>query len=381
MSRYSTNDPRGIAAARLERQFLVGESPHRNAADVVRALVAVQSQDFAGAKWALSIRSDGLNEAAIDAAFDRGDIVRTHVLRPTWHFVAPEDLRWMQALTGHRVARIMASYNVRLGLTPAVLRKSLDVIARSLEKQGPLTRTQLKAELERARIDTEGTQRLAHLAMQAEVEALVCSGPQRGKQSTYALVSERIKKSRLLEGDEALHELTVRYFASRAPATAHDFSWWSGLTVAECTRGIVMTGKQLQNITLNEKKYFVPPDFELPSKVSDAAHLLPNYDEYFIGFKDRSAIGQRLGHSVLVTGGNALIAHVVAIDGQLVGGWRRSFEKGKTTLRLELMVKLTRKEHSSLKRAVDRFAEYAGSEILISGLDPDDVTRAERPAS
>ena len=367
----STIDPRRIAEARLRRQFLVGESPHRNAAEVVRALCAVQSQDFAGAKWALAMRSKGLDEAAIDAAFDRGDIVRTHVLRPTWHFVAPEDLRWMQALTGHRVARIMASYNVRLGLTPAVLRKSLDVIGKALADQGPLTRTQLKAELERARINTEGTQRLAHVAMQAEVEALVCSGPQRGKQSTYALIGERVKKSRLLEGDEALHELTVRYFASRAPATAHDFSWWSGLTVAECTRGIVMTGNQLQQIALNEKRYFVPPDFELPSKVSAVAHLLPNYDEYFIGFKDRSAIGQRLGHSALVTGGNALIANVVAIDGQLVGGWRRGLDNCKTALRLELLVKLKRQEQSSLKRAVERFAEYAGSAIQISGIDPD----------
>ena len=356
-----TSDLHRIAEARLQRQFLVGESPHRNAADVVRALGAVQSQDFAGAKWALAMRSEGLNEAAIDAAFDRGDIVRTHIMRPTWHFVAPEDLRWMQALTGHRVDRIMASYNGRLGLAPAVLRKSLDVIAKSLAEQGALTRTQLRAELERARINTEGTQRLAHLVMHAEVEALVCSGPQSGKHSTYALVSERVKKSRLLEGDEALHELTVRYFASRAPATEHDFSWWSGLTVAECTRGIVMAGKQLQRIAVNEKKYFVPQDFELPAKVSAGAHLLPNYDEYFIGFKDRSAIGQRLGHSALVTGGSALIGNVVAIDGQLVGGWRRSFEKGKTVLRFDLMVQLKRKEHASLKRAIERFAEYTGT--------------------
>ena len=362
----SISDLHRIAEARLQRQFLVDKSPHRSAADVVRALGAVQSQDFAGAKWALAMRSDSLDESAVDAAFNRGDILRTHVLRPTWHFVAPEDLRWMQALTGHRVERIMASYNLRLGLTPAVLRKSLDVIQRSIAEKGPLTRTELKAELARAGINTDGAQRLAHVAMYAEVEALVCSGPQSGKQSTYALVSEHVRKSRLLEGDEALHELTVRYFASRAPATVHDFSWWSGLTVAECTRGIAMTGKQLQSITLNEKKYFVPPDFELPAKVSAAAHLLPNYDEYFIGFKDRSAIGQRLGHSALVTGGNALIGHVVAVDGQLVGGWRRRFENGKTALNFELLVPLKRREHSSLKSAVARFAEYTGGAILES---------------
>jgi hypothetical protein len=202
--------------------------------------------------------------------------------------------------------------------------------------------------------------------MQAEVEALVCSGPQKGKQPTYALVEQRVKKSRSLEGDDALHELTLRYFASRAPATANDFSWWSGLTIAQCTRGISMTGKQLQPIMLNEKRYFVPPDFELPSKVSAAAHLLPNYDEYFIGFKDRSAIGQRLWHSALVTGGNALIGNVIVVDGQLVGGWKRASEKEQTLLRFELLVKLSRKEQSGLERAVERFGRYTGAVPLVS---------------
>jgi hypothetical protein len=363
-----TIDPRRITAARLHRQFLVGESPHAKAADVVRALCAVQSQDFAGAKWALAMRGNGLDEAAVDAAFDRGEIVRTHVLRPTWHFVAPEDLRWMLALTGHRIGRIMATYNTRLGLTQEVLRRSHRVIEKALSDKGPLTRKELKAELDRARIPTDGTQRLAHLVMQAEIEALVCSGPQRGKQSTYALVEQRVKKPRMLQGDEALRELTVRYFASRAPATVHDFSWWSGLTMAECDRGIAAAGKALQRVTLNEKSYLAPPNFELPSKVPATAHLLPNYDEYFIGFKDRSAIGQRIKSSALVTGGNALIAHVVMVDGQLVGGWRRAYDGGKTLLKFELMVELTRAEHSRVMRAVARFAEYTVGPVSTVGL-------------
>jgi hypothetical protein len=328
----------------------------------------VQSQDFAGGKWAIAMRGNGFDEAAVDAAFDRGDIVRTHVLRPTWHFVAPEDLRWMLALTGHRIARIMASYNTRLGLTQAVLRKSHRVIEKALSDRGPLTRKELKAELDRARIPTDGTQRLAHLVMQAEVDALVCSGPQREKQSTYALVDQRVTKPRMLQGDEALHELTVRYFASRAPATVHDFSWWSGLTMAECNRGIAIAGTELQRFTLNAKSYLAPPDFELPSKVPSTAHLLPNYDEYFIGFKDRSAIGQRIKSSALVTGGNALIAHVVMLDGQLVGGWRRAYDAGKTVLEFELMVELTRSELSRVKSAVTRFAAYTTGPVATIGL-------------
>ena len=363
-------DPRRIAAARLHRQFLVGESPHRNAGDVVRALCAVQSQDFAGAKWAISMRSDGLDEAAIDAAFDRGDILRTHVLRPTWHFVAPENLRWMQALTGHRVGRLMASYNVRLGLTPAVLRKSHRIIEKALAERGPLTRNELRVDLDRARIPVEGTQRLGHLMMQAEVDALICSGPQRGKQSTYALVDQRVKKSRMLAGDEALRELTLGYFASRAPATVHDFAWWSGLTIAESKRGIDTAGAALRPIVLNEKTFYGPPDFELPAKAPAATHLLPNYDEYFIGYKDRSAIGQRIRSSALVTGGSALIAHVVAINGQLVGGWRRVLEQGNTVLRFQLMVELTRSERASVMREVARFADYTGAAVSADFVTP-----------
>ena len=364
----TNTDHHRIAAARLHRQLLVGTPAHATAADVVRALCAVQSQDIAGARWAVASRSNGLHEAEINAAFDRGDIVRTHVLRPTWHFVAPEDLRWMQALTGPRIARLMASYNVKLGLTSEVLRKSNRVIAKALEKHGALTRTQLKAELNRAGIDTEGTQRLAHIAMHAEIEALVCSGAPQGKLQTYALVDKRVKKSRALEGDEALHELTLRYFASRAPATVHDFSWWSGLTIAECKRGIAMTGKALEPMTLAGKSFFVPPDFVLPASVPNEAHLLPNYDEYFIGFKDRSAIAQRIKSSTLVTGGNALIAHVATIGGQLIGGWRRSSEQNRALLKFELMVQLTRGERASVKRVVDRFAEFTRSEVAIAGL-------------
>jgi hypothetical protein len=315
------------------------------------------------------MRSNGLTEAAVNAALDRGEIVRTHVLRPTWHFVAAEDLRWMQKLTGHRVARLLASYNTKLGLTPAVLRKSHRVIERALSEKGALTRAELKSKLDDARIPTAGTQRLARLVMQAEIDALICSGPQRGKQSTYALVDERVKKSRDLNGDEALHELTVRYFTSRAPAAVHDFAWWSGLTIAECKRGISIAGTQLQQVNLDGKQYFVPPAFELPSKLPASAHLLPNYDEYFIGLKDRSAYGHRIMGSALVTGGNGLITHVVIIDGQLAGTWRRFHEKGRTMLKFHLMLELKRAEKMRVKDAVARFAEYTGSEVAAVGLD------------
>ena len=349
---------RRIAVARLQRQHLADKPTLTSAADVVRALCAVQSQDYAGAKWAIGMRATGLTDAAIDRAYDAGEIVRTHVLRPTWHFVAPEDLLWMQRLTGPRITAKMAPYNKTLGLTPAVFRKGSKVIEKALTGHRYLTRQQLKMALDRAKIATEGSQRLAHLVMQAEVEGLICSGPRAGTQVTYALVSDRVPHSRDLTGDEALLELTQRYFATHAPATVHDFAWWSGLSIAECRRGIALAGNELETRRIDDISYHVPPGFELPREASTAVHLLPNYDEFFIGFRDRSAIGQRLEDIKLVTGGNALIAHVVTIGGQLVGGWKRAVKQKTASVDLKLLAPLNGAEQKRLTARIRQFERF-----------------------
>lgn len=337
-----------IAVARLQRQHLATPPTLTRAVDVVRALGAVQSQDFAGACWAIGMRSTGLTEADIQRAFDAGEILRTHVLRPTWHFVPAEDLGWMQQLTGARVGALLASSNRALGLTTAAYRKSCRVIERALVEQPFLTRTQLKAALDQARINTDGTRQLAHLVMQAEVDGLLCSGPRIGKQFTYALLSSRAPSPRRLDGDEALAELTRRYFASRAPATVQDFSWWSGLTVSRCRTGVQLLGRDLVPTTIDDVLYHVPPDFALPRAASSSVHLLPNYDEFFIGYRERSAIAQRLQSVGLVTGGSALIGHVVIVGGQLVGGWKRVIHSGRTEVELALQTSLSRAERQRL---------------------------------
>lgn len=352
-----------IAQARLQLQGLIGASAPKSAADVVRALGAVQSQDYAGAKWALGMRATGLTDASIDEAFDRGDIVRTHVLRPTWHFVAPEDLRWMLALTGPRIAAVMSSYKNKLGLDAAVVRKSHASIEQALATHGSLTRTQLAGVLDRAGIVTKGA--LPLLLMQAEIDAVICSGPRKGKQSTYALLAQRVPVSRDLVGDEALLELTRRFFASRSPATPNDFSWWSGLTVTTCRRGIDLASNELSRLDIGDVTYWAPPGFELPERVGVTAHLLPNYDEYFIGFRDRSAIAHRLGSAAMVTGGNARINHVVVIDGQLVGGWKRLREKGGTVVQLQRLVDLSGPERRRVDDAIKRFERFIAGPVVV----------------
>ena len=196
---------------RLAAQFLTRPS-RGSVTDVIRALGAVQAQDYVGAA----------TDASIEMLFADGAFLRTHVLRPTWHFVAPEDIRWMLALTAPRIAASMASYSRRLDLTPDVFRRSNDAIARALEGRRHLTRAELSETLARVGI-TAATQRLGHLMMQAELDAVICSGPRRGKQFTYALLDERVAPAASRDRDESLADLTLRYFKCRGPATAADF--------------------------------------------------------------------------------------------------------------------------------------------------------------
>jgi hypothetical protein len=354
-----------IARQRLVRTFLLG-SPWSIARDVVRALGAVQAQDYDGAKWALSQRTSGVTDEAIEREFAAGSILRTHVLRPTWHFVDPIDIRWMLALTGPRVMQALASYDRKLELTPAVYRRSNAAIARALRDGAHLTRAELKAVLARARVGALDVQRAAHLMVRAELDAVVCSGPRRGKQFTYALLDERVPAVAPLARDEALLELTRRYFRTRSPATARDFAWWSGLLRADVKRGLDLARHDLEVVTVDGDAYWsagAPVTRPKPS-----AHLLPNYDEFFIGYRDRSAIATRLGSVKPVTGGNALIANVVVIDGQLVGGWRRM--PGRDAIRLELtaLTRLSRAEEDRLLREVHRYASFAGKPVELHGL-------------
>ncbi len=352
-----------IARRRLANQHLASPTL-ADAAAVVRALGAVQAQDYAGAKWALSMRTRGRpTDDVIEEAVRRGSIIRTHVLRPTWHFVAPADLRWMLALTAPRVSAAMAHYNRKLELDSAVFRRSNAALTRALRDGQQLTRAELAAFLRKARVNVDGTQRLGHLMMQAELDAVVCSGARRGKQFTYALLDERVPAAAPLERDEALLELTRRYFATRSPATPHDFAWWSGLTVADATRGIQLAGSALEREIIADRTYWVDPSSHACGNPSSTAYLLPNYDEFFIGFKDRSASARRLESANLVTGGSALIAHVITIDGQLVGGWKRAVEKDAVVVTLNVLTPLTRAEQRALRSALEAYGRFLGTAV------------------
>jgi hypothetical protein len=328
---------------RLENQKLTGsrlEQPE----DVVGWLGAVQAQDFTGAKWGLALRARNLSDEAVERAFTEGRILRTHVLRPTWHFVRRDDIRWLLALTGPRVQRMNRGYARTLGLDDQTLTRARRVVERVLAGAA-LTREDLSAALRRARLEVTG-QRLAHLLMDLELQALICSGPRRGKQFTYALLDERVPPARPLSRDEALAELTTRYYRSHGPATVKDFVWWSGLTSTDAKAGVALTGV---------KPLVAPPSLQ---RAANAHYLLPNYDEYLIAYRDRSAVIDPDRARNLGVFTSREHPHHLVIDGRVAGSWKRTISTTAITIAVWPYRRLAPRHERAVRAQAARYARF-----------------------
>lgn len=353
--RSMTADAAWLVRKRLDNQGL-SRIRFRAAPEAVRWFVAVQSQDFGGAKWGLGQRLPaGTTDAAIVRAFDAGDILRTHVMRPTWHFVSPADIRWLLSLTAPRVHRFNGSAYRKYEIDARTITRSRDAIERALEAGGHLTREELGAAIRRARIPFDGV-RLAHLVMHAELEAAICSGPRRGRQFTYALIDRRAPRARQLTRDEALIELTRRYFASHGPATARDFAWWSGLSLADARAGLAGLAGGVERETIGGLAYWFVPSRQGPRPSGPLVRLLPNFDEGLIAYKDRDVPGSLPAPAGATRHGH--FPHQLVIDGRVAGGWRRTVTTREVAIDVLPYRAITRAERQSIEAVVARQAEF-----------------------
>ena len=342
---------------RLHNQFL-SQTNLTEPSEVVERLGAVQSQDFAGGKWALGLRMKGATDAGLDQEFNQGKILRTHILRPTWHFVAPQDIRWMLSLSAPRVHLVNGFMYRQQGLDKEIVHKSYKVLENVLRGNKQLTRTELGSAFEKAGIKNAEGIRLSYFMMSAELDGIICSGARKGKQFTYALLEERVPAVKALGREEALAELTRRYFATRGPATLHDFTWWSGLTMTEAKDGIESVKSQFVSEEIDDRTYWFDSSISPVKEKSPTAHLLPNYDEYFIGFKDRSAIGAAVRQAGIIGDDSAFLAHVIVLDGQLVGGWKRTLKKNAVQVEMTLVIDLTKAQEHAVEEAASRYGKF-----------------------
>ncbi len=330
---------------------------------VVEWLCAVQAQDYAGAKWALGSRMRKATDDDVERAFNEGSILRTHVLRPTWHFVRPADIRWLLALTAPRVKAAMASRHRQLGLDPKTLRRSNAALGRALSDGSQLTRDELREVLSDAGIAADGV-RMSHIMMRAELDGIVCSGARRGKQFTYALLDARVPRGKTLERDEALAELASRYFGSRGPATVQDFAKWSGLTVADARNGLDSVKATLRHEILGDQTYWFPTSSRATRVASPTAYLLSIYDEYISGYKDRSAIVESRHAAKLWAMGNALTS-IIVLDGQIAGTWRRVLKAKAAKIETRLFDPLTRAGKQAVAAAACGYGEFLGLPVVL----------------
>ena len=352
-----------IAQRRLHNQHITHRTLETPQA-LVQWLGAVQAQDFAAAKWALGLRLSDVTDDEIEQAFTDGSILRTHVMRPTWHFVSPNDIRWLLALTAPRVYAASASYYRKLELDDTVFRLTRAVLERELQGGKQLTRDELASAFKLAGIVTEGEQRVTNLMMHAELDGIICSGARRGKQFTYALLAERVPHMKVLTRDEALAELTLRYFMSHGPATIQDFVWWSGLAVADVKDGLAMVTSHLQQETIDGQIYWFSPSAPPIQNLSQTAYLLPNYDEYKVGYADRSAIFDALHTNKLDLRGGLLFMNTMVLDGQIVGTWKRTFKKNAVVIEANPFAPVDTPATLAFATAAKRFGAFLRMPVI-----------------
>lgn len=350
-----------IAKIRLKnQQIAAGKFSSPKA--LVGWMGAMQAQDYNMVKWAIGLRVPGSGLENIEKAIERGEIVRTHLLRPTWHFVAAGDLRRLIELTAPQLKSGSRSRHKELGLTTKVVSESNKIIREALEGGQNLTRKELNPLFEAAGFRNENNL-FAHLLFVAELDGLICSGPSRGNQHTYALLEERIPAAPNLSRDAALEKLARTYFSSHGPATLKDFLWWSGLPVKDARSALEMIGNNFISEKIGLQTYWFSENSSLENE-KNTVHLLPAYDEFLISYKDRSA-------SVTVTdqqkaiSNNGIFRPVIVVNGEVAGIWKRSVKPAKVLIETTFFTKQTKKVMKQTEEAAMQFARFLGKEAEI----------------
>lgn len=347
-----------ILAIRLHNQLML---QHRfvEPADVVRHLGAMQAQDFLGAMWSVGARLPGATEKTVEAAIQDGKIVRSWPMRGTLHFMAPEDLRWMIQLMAPRIMKKMAGRYRQIGLDDDVFAKSRNIIAHELKGGKQYTRAEMTETLEAGGIDTSG-QKAYHIMIHTAMLGEVCIGPRKGKQPTFVLVDEWVPPTPELNHEQSLAQIVERYFIGHGPATIKDFMWWTGLTATEAKAGIALSGSKLKKQVVKDTEYWMSSGVIDNAKAgaTSSALLLPGFDEYMLGYTDRSL---QLGlASPYIKPKNGVFDNTIVLDGAVVGVWRRTLKAREVIIVLNLFKDLTASQEKSIRQAAEKYAAYLG---------------------
>ncbi len=302
--------------------------------ELVSWLGAMQAQNYSMVKWAVGMRLKSATIQTVEEALRKGEILRTHVMRPTWHLVAAEDIRWMLKLSARRIKSANDSFakGYDLEITDELYAKSYNLLEKILCGNKSLTKQEIAEHFCCSGILVEAdNHRMTRFMVRAEQEGIVCSGEDKGGKYTYALLEERVPPVPEITKDEALARLARSYFRSHAPAVLQDFIWWSGLPVSEAKQAIYLIESELTAEQWNGQTWYVHEACRTRGKVSGRLHLLPSYDEYLLGYKDRTDVLPKEHYPKAFTN-NGLFYPVILHEGQVIGNWSKSAKKGSASI-------------------------------------------------
>ncbi len=344
---------------RLSSQLIEPSSAHElDVPGVVGHLLAIQAQDFGQALWAIGLRLPKSTKADVLGALERGEVVRSSPLRGTLFFVAAEDLRWMLRITAPRTIASAVTRHRQLGLDEGVLGRARELAIAELTGGNAITRDRFFAALERAGISTTG-QRGYHIIWHLAQTAVICWGPPAGTQQALVLVDEWIPVSRDLEREQALREFALRYFSGHGPATLRDLAWWAKLTLADARLGLELARADLTEVSLDGVPHWVAADgTEAAVMGGESVHALPGFDEYVLGYQDRSLAIAGEHSNLIVPGNNGVFLPTIVSRGRVVGTWRRTSAASGITVRPEPFGILNKGQTAGFERAANAYRAF-----------------------
>jgi hypothetical protein len=353
---------RELTALRLTAQHIAPGttgSAFAKPVDVARWMLAMQAQDLPGARWSVGLRLPHSTDAAIEAALAAGEIVRSWPMRGTLHLVAPEDLGWMLAVSAPRQSNWAAKRRRDLEITDEQLTRAGDIAVKLMTGGGHVRRDRLLEAWEAGGIPTTG-QRGYHLLWNLGHSGLLVFGAPDGKQATFALLEEWVTRSKQLTGDEALGEFAARYFRSHGPATVQDFAWWASITLGDARKGLAIADDQLEERQFGGTAHYLAPGLE-PAK--RAVHALPGFDEYMLGYRDRSPALAAEFSDRIVPGNNGIFLPTIVVDGEVVGTWKRTDAARTTRVEIVEFRGLGSRARAAAQRAIERYGDFTGKPV------------------
>ena len=352
-----------ISHHRLVSQKLL-ETNSNSPEEIVRHLGAMQAQDYGMAKWAIGSRCDA-TEKEIEDVINSGKIIRTHILRPTWHFVSADDIHWMLDVSGPQVKRIILSETKKYGYDEKEFERINSNIEKILAGNNHLTREEIIQELNIKKVSGEYYLSPVLIMMYAELSGLVCNGKMKGKEITYALLEEKVSKPQSkLTKEEGLAKLAKRYFESHGPATLLDFSWWSGFPQTTAKLAIISIESELNSVEIDNQKYWFGTNFTGVDNFCESVHFLPAFDEILISYKTREA-SILLEHQSKAFTNNGIFKPIILENGKVIGTWKRTLKKDHAKIETQFFNETEEHKKLILFEGIMSFQKYLETKIAI----------------